>query len=100
MTDYIRLPDEFFTSSTMKELRAEDNGAEATVIYLKLALMQKFAEGSTGTREGLATIAEAIDEEPSAFKKALETLENYCLVDPMIDGDDVFISVTMPEDVD
>ena len=100
MTDYIKLPEDFFTSNTMKELREENNGTEATVIYLKLALMQKFAEGSTGTRDGIMTIAEAIDEDPDTFEKALDTLEDYGLVDSMIDGDDVFIAVTMPEDVE
>ena len=100
MKDYIELPEGFFTTETMKGLRMEENGVEASVIYLKLALMQKFEEGSTGTRDGLETMAEALDEDPDTFENALMTLVDYGLADAQIDGDDVYIKVAMPNEVE
>lgn len=97
---YIVIPEDFFKTETMKGLRLEDNGAEATVIYLKLALMQKSCENQIATTDGIAALAEKLDEDPDTFEEALLTLADYELAEAGINGDYVYIKVTMPYEVE
>lgn len=98
MNDYIRIPEGFFNLDTMKGIRTEDNGAEASVIYLKLAARQ--GDATCIVSETFDVLAESVDEDPDTLEDALLTLADYGLVDAKYSGAHIYIAVTMPEDVE
>ena len=98
MNDYIKLPEGFFCSNTMKGLRMEDNGTEATLIYLKLAAHQ--GDTTCIVCDSIDVLAEVVDEDPDTLENAILTLADYGLVDAKDSGGHIYVAATSPEDVE
>lgn len=98
MIDYIKLPEGFFASNTMKGLRMEDNGTEATLIYLKLAARQ--GDTTCIVCDSIDTLAESVDEDLDTLEDAILTLADYGLVEAKDSGGHIYVAAINPEDVE
>lgn len=98
MNDYFRIPEGFFNSDTMKGLRTEDNGTEATLIYMKLAAHQ--GNNRCIICNSYDELADLIDEDQYTLEDAILTLVDYDLIEATDSGAYMRIAVTMPEDVE
>ena len=88
---WMRLQEDFFTDKRMKKLRKLPNGAEYTVIFMKLQLLTiknngnlEFAGLEDTFEEELAL---EIDEEPAAIRTVLDFMQQYEMLDISSDSE-------------